>query len=542
VATLQDHFHARVELDSFHLSFGNSLHGEWGIWAVGKGLRIWPPATTDDASAPVAEKPSLGKPAAGASARQARVSASRQVADSSQQKLQGSYVAGGPVIRLSEFRFHVPLRYQPGKPLHIGLVELVGLDLDVPPRSHNPASAPKAKASAHLEAIEVDRIECSNVQLTIETNKPGKQPRIYEIGRARFSGYSSSKPMRYEADLTIPQPRGAVHAAGSFGPWQVADPGESPVNGDYKLTHADLGVCKGIAVILDSTGRFDGTLRDMDVTGQTSTPDFRLTHFGNALPLKTRFRAHVDGTNGDTHLDSVDATLGRAHFTTQGAIVRVAGDAAHAGGHDIMLAVQVDHSPIEDFLHLTSHSVTPLLTGWVDAKAALHIPPGKAPVHERLRLDGHFSLADGRFSNVGIQKEIGQLSLRGQGHPEEAKNTDPTQVISRMQGDFHLSGGTMNFPALDYSVPGAEIQLQGAYGLDGGTLDFAGTAKMEATVSQMVGGWKGMLLKPADRFFRKNGAGTSVAIHVKGTREHPIFGVELAGRELDLARHGGGNQ
>jgi hypothetical protein len=175
-------------------------------------------------------------------------------------------------------------------------------------------------------------------------------------------------------------------------------------------------------------------------------------------------------------------------------------------------------------------------------KAALHIPPGKVPVHERLRLDGHFALDDARFSSAGVQKEIGQLSLRGQGHPEDAKNADPADVVSQMKGDFHLSGGTMNFPALDYAVPGAEIQLQGTYGLDGGALNFAGTAKMDATVSQMVGGWKGVLLKPADRFFRKNGAGTSVAVHVKGTREHPVFGVEVAGKELDLARRSGGKQ
>ena len=36
--------------------------------------------------------------------------------------------------------------------------------------------------------------------------------------------------------------------------------------------------------------------------------------------------------------------------------------------------------------------------------------------------------------------------------------------------------------------------------MDGGTLDFTGKAMMEATVSQMVGGWAGALLKPADRF------------------------------------------
>ena len=38
VAGLESRFNARVELDSFHVSLVN------GLWAEGKGLRIWPPA------------------------------------------------------------------------------------------------------------------------------------------------------------------------------------------------------------------------------------------------------------------------------------------------------------------------------------------------------------------------------------------------------------------------------------------------------------------------------------------------------------------
>jgi hypothetical protein len=58
-------------------------------------------------------------------------------------------------------------------------------------------------------------------------------------------------------------------------------------------------------------------------------------------------------------------------------------------------------------------------------------------------------------------------------------------------------------------------------------LGFAGTAKMQATVSAMVGGWKGLLLKPADRFFKKDGAGTEVPIQISGTREKPQFEVDV---------------
>ena len=50
---------------------------------------------------------------------------------------------------------------------------------------------------------------------------------------------------------------------------------------------------------------------------------------------------------------------------------------------------------------------------------------------------------------------------------------------------------------------------------------------MQATVSKMIGGWKGLLAKPIDRYFRKDGAGTEVPIHIAGTRESPQFGVDF---------------
>lgn len=399
--------------------------------------------------------------------------------------------------------------------------------------------ATKEKGVERRAIIEVERIECTRVQLTVETDKPGKLPQVYDISRASFTGVSATQPTHFEADLTIPRPQGAVHSSGNFGPWMVSDPGESPIVGDYRLSHADLGVFKGIGGNLDSTGHYEGTLRDINVNGQTSSPDFRLKHFGNTLPLKTTFRARVDGTNGDTRLDSVDATLGRSHFTTQGAILRIAPNATNVGGHLISLAVQVDHTPIEDLLRLASHSANPILSGSVVAKAELHIPPGPAPVHERINIAGHFSLDSARFSSPGIQSKIEQLSLRSQGHPDAAKNSPPVAISSQMQGDFHLEGGILSLSTLDYSVPGTTIELQGKYGIEGGTLDFRGRAKMDATVSQMVGGWKGLLLKPTDRFFRKDGAGTSVPIHITGTRDQPVFGVEVAGKELNFSRRGG---
>ena len=68
----------------------------------------------------------------------------------------------------------------------------------------------------------------------------------------------AAAPMKYEAGLTNPSPPGEIHSVGSFGPWRSAEPGDTPLSGDYTFDHADLGVFHGIAGILKSTGRFEG--------------------------------------------------------------------------------------------------------------------------------------------------------------------------------------------------------------------------------------------------------------------------------------------
>jgi hypothetical protein len=142
-------------------------------------------------------------------------------------------------------------------------------------------------------------------------------------------------------------------------------------------------------------------------------------------------------------------------------------------------------------------------------------------------LKGTFHLDNVQFTSQKIQQRIGELSLRGQGKPQEAKSGAVTDVRSSMQGDFTMADGVVTLPNLVYSVPGAEIDMAGTYTIDGGGLAFRGSANMQATVSHMVGGWRGLLLKPADRFFKKGGAGTKVGVHVTGTRKDPHFGIDL---------------
>ena len=540
VQGLQERFHTRVELDDFRVSLGNGLNGEWGIWARGKGLRIWPPHRTGG------DRP-----------------------------LEIS-VQSIPLIALDEFRFHVPLHFERGKPVRISRVRLQGLKIDVPPRSErdkstgfesamtkqkpSPAGANRRQPAAQtqpnpapskappvpaqpggmLSNVTISRIDCDHAQLILETNKPDKLPLGFDIARLELRDVSAFKPMKFEAELTTPKPKGIIHSKGNLGPWQPDDPGETAINGSYTFDHADLATFKGIAGILASAGAYEGTLRDIVVDGNVEVPDFRLPKFGNAVALHTTFHAKVDGTNGDTWLDPVDATLGQSHFITRGKVVRVKPQKPDPNqpvvsanfppladfGHDIDLKVDVDRGRIEDFLRLATHSPAPFLTGALTTRATLHVPPGTQSVHERLRLDGEFKLENAHFTDARVQTKIEDLSLRGQGRPQDIKNTDANSIASEMSGNFHMANAVITLPAIHYNVPGADIQLAGHYALEG-LMRFEGTARMEATVSKMVGGWKGWLLKPADRLFKKDGAGTVVPILIRGAHDAPEFSVDF---------------
>ncbi len=518
VERLQERFHARVELDSFHISIAE------GLRADGKGLRIWPPAQ-------VAGMASDANP------------------------------PGKPLIQLAEFRFRAPLRYATNEPLRISRIELRGLTIDIPPGPHflhgsesespgspSPANAQAAgphtpghipgPVGAQLLHFTIETVICRDAHLTLESSNPAKQPLEFDIQSLKVTHFAPNGSMDFAATLTNPLPRGTVNTTGSLGPWTVEDPGMTPIQGNYSFDHADLGTFKSIEGTLDSTGNYKGVLRKLAVDGEADTPNFALSNFGTAMPLHTVFHANVDATNGDTWLDPVEATLGHTHFIARGKVVELKpvpaakgsqghGNQGHPGGHEITLNVDVQHGNIADFLRLATHNGDPMLTGDLQMKTSLNVPPGHNPVHERMELKGTFHLDNAQFTNPKIQQHIAELSMRGQGKPKEAKSGEAAAVRSAMQSDFTMADGVVTLPNLIYTVPGAEIDLAGTYTIDGGGLAFRGSAKTQATVSQMVGGWKGLLLKPADRFFKKEGAGTKVGVHVYGTRTDPHFGIDF---------------
>ena len=67
---------------------------------------------------------------------------------------------------------------------------------------------------------------------------------------------------------------------------------------------------------------YSGVLERIEVKGETNTPNFSVDIAAQPVPLKTRFQAIVDGTNGDTFLEMVEARVFETVYLVRGAVVR----------------------------------------------------------------------------------------------------------------------------------------------------------------------------------------------------------------------------
>jgi hypothetical protein len=421
-----------------------------------------------------------------------------------------------PYIGVSNFSVHTSLGEIWDSPRRIGEIRLRGLEINLPPKDQRPRST---SPGSGVPAVFVDRIHSDEATLRIFPADPQKLPRAFEIHHLTLTGAAPGQPMKYDATLTNPAPRGNIHALGNFGPWQREDPGQTPITGEYTFRDADLHTFQSIAGILNSTGHYEGVLERIAVHGETRTPDFRLAG-GNPVPLTTQFDSIVDGTSGDTFLEPVRATLGSSTMECRGRIVRPEGVQARS----IVLRVVLPKGKIEDLVRLAVKNPKPFIAGEVALKTKLEIlpTPGRG-LDERLQLDGNFALQKAQFLGGSVQDKIDELSRKAQGRPKDEQIND---VLSAMRGAFQLRDGEIRFAELVFRAPGADVSLKGNYGIDSEQIDLHGFLRLKAKLSQTQSGWKRIVLRPVDPFFSKDGAGTLLPIQVVGSRSAPQFGLD----------------
>jgi hypothetical protein len=485
IQTLSARFKSKVELDGFHVSLFK------GLQVSGEGLRIF--GDTD----PNNHEPGVQ-----------------------------------PIIAVGKFHFGLKIADFLRSPMRVDTVYVNGLRLNLPPRQDRSQMQRMGTESGRIRIV-VDTFIFDDTQLIINTLRPGKLPIEFDIASLKMTRTGTNSPLRFEASLTNPKPVGEIYSTGYFGPWRADSPRETPLQGNYSFTHADLSTIKGLSGTLSSSGQYAGSLGRIVVDGETDTPDFRLAVCRRAVPLHTNFHAIVDGTSGDTYLQPVRARILNSWLLAKGSVVRQ----KYLPGHRVTLDVRVDGGRIDDLLKLAVRTDPPLLTGAVNLRTTFELSPGEEAIADRIKLAGNFQVSDADFSNETVQSKIEALSLRsrlrkrGRSTSNSATDAETASVRSSLGGTFDLEDGMITFPKIQFSVPGTVVALNGKYSMDGSKLDFHGTARMDAKLSQMLTGWKALLLKPVDPFFSKNGAGTEVPVQVTGTRAEPHIGLDFGHKD-----------
>jgi AsmA-like C-terminal region len=446
-----------------------------------------------------------------------------------------------PLITVKAFSASAAIPGLIFKRLHLKTIDLEGLEIRVPPgglrgaglslptdgdpktqagtRPADPDDAARRPLSTKSPLL-IDTITSRASRLQIDTDDPGKLPRVFEIHDLVMTDFGFDRAAVFEARLSNWKPAGEIHAKGTFGPWNTADPRMTALGADYEFNDANLDTIKGIGGTLSSKGRFHGVLERIRVEGTTDSPDFRVDIAGQPVHLQTRFTAVVDGTNGNTWLDPVEATLlDSSRIVARGEVVRT----QDVKGRRIYLQVTIADARIEDILRLAIKAKQMPLTGRMKMQTTFLLPAGEADVPLRVQLDGAFSIAKARFTNFNVQQRIDTLSRRGRGNTSDSGPS----VVSNLSGRFVMKDGRIRLRNLTFSVPGSAVELAGSFDLKSEQLDFGGHLLLDASLSETVTGYKSVLVRIAQPFFRRPGGGTKVPIRVSGTPEKPTFGVDV---------------
>ena len=421
---------------------------------------------------------------------------------------------GAPLISIA--RFEVA-----GTPLELlrrafSRVDIDGMDIYVT----RGRTGGGGKAVRPLRDVRIGEVHVRNGRLHILPDDPRKLPLEFGLQEVTLTDFGFDRSTAFAPRVVNPRPRALIQAEGRFGPWATASPRATPVSGVYLFNDGELDAIKGLDGHLTSSGKFDGVLERIAVEGTTTSRNFQLDLAQQPMPLRTAFKATVDGTRGDVLLDDVDATLGESRIRAHGSVASTPG----AKGRTVTLTVTMKDARFEDLLQLSVKSQEPPMRGRLDIDTGFELPPGADDVPQRLRLRGRFAIRGGRFASDTAQNKIDELSRRGRGEPG---NTEVSNVISAFGGDFVLQDGVLRLPGLRFAVHGARVDLDGRYTLRSQALDFAGALRLDAPVSRTVTGFKSILLKPIDPLFRRNGAGTLLPIRISGTVNQPNFGVDM---------------
>jgi hypothetical protein len=262
------------------------------------------------------------------------------------------------------------------RPVHIRKVLLQKLEIHIPPRREDGPPLRKSGAGGKSPHFVIDGVVANGTTPEILPKKADKQPLEFDIRDLTLNEVGPETPMKFRAILTNAKPPGNIHTSGTFGPWQMDDPGLTRSEAHIYFKTRIWRCLKGIAGTLSSEGSYQGVLNRICAEGHTDTPDFTVQVSGNRVHLVTQFQAVIDGLNGDTRLDPVNGQFGHTSLIARGVVQGTRG----ARGKTVDLDVEADQGRLEDLLRLGVKGSNPPLSGAIALRTfrtKLVIPPGR---------------------------------------------------------------------------------------------------------------------------------------------------------------------
>ncbi len=409
----------------------------------------------------------------------------------------------------------------------VNQVVVAGLHIVIPPKDRNgkqPNLLPLTN-SVSGKNLTIGEIVTDNALLEFLPESPAKEPFRLKVDQLKLDHVGESDPVAFHALLRNTEPPGEIRADGQMGPWHEDDPGSTMVSGSYTYRNVKLGFFQGIEGTLSSRGKFGGSIGQIHSEGDVDVPDFRVSGAAQVVPLSAHYEAVVNGTNGDTELQKVQANFQRTTLFVNGAIAGQPGER----GKTAALEMNAQRARVEDLLRLFAGAAQPSVVGAIQLRAKVQLPPGPQGFLRRLSLQGDFGIGGERFTNPELQAPVNKLFESARGESKKQQAADPETVLSNLKGHVALKNGTATLSNISFTEPGTLAQIAGTYNLLDKSVHLRGTLHTNGNLSDTTSGFKAVLLKAVGPFLKKKTV-TVVSFTITGTSEQPAFALDLVGK------------
>jgi hypothetical protein len=398
----------------------------------------------------------------------------------------------------------------------VSRIDLEGTHVYIP----NKVPPPIRKHPEEKISTTVAELLANGTVLEIAPRDTGSQITRFDFPELVLTKLASDKPIGFHTLMHNRDLIGDLKAAGNIGPLRLRRIAETNVSGNFQLRNTDLSTHKVIAGILSADGQFSGTLGRAKVAGRADIPDFEVTRSRHSVKLTAEYNVLVNGTTGDITMESTEAQFLGSTLTARGSI-------AGPGDKTISLDLDGRQARVEDVLRLFVKADQPPLDGELTLHAHVVLPPRQEPFLKKVELEGDFAIVDGAFTRSATEEKIAELSARARSDRRAKSKAAHPPVSVEIKSQVRLQEGIATLSQAFFSVPGAVTKGGGTYNLSNEAIDLNGKLAMDATVSKAAGGIRSILLLPVDPFFKKDGAGAVLPVHMRGTYSLPIFKVSL---------------